>query len=366
MEEREENPTKKLYAVVLAGGKGERFWPLSRVSKPKQLLPLVGRVTLLEQTVSRIASLIPPERVFVITSQSLQREVSRRLRKFKGISVVGEPVGRNTAPAIGFASALISARDADAVTLVLPSDHVVSTKKEFLSDVRRAAGAARSGRLVVFGIAPDRPETGYGYIEAGRRLTSLGKGLFSVRRFVEKPDLRTAERLCRSRSHYWNSGIFVWSTETLMKGLKEHLPSLARQLAALRLDGSGRGLAVRLKKFYSQTRAVSIDYGLLEKSDNIAMVRAGFTWDDLGSWVSLERVLESDADGNVRSGDVIALDSRDCVLYSSDGVVATVGVENLVVVRTESATLVCTKEQAQRIRRVSEALSSSSKLKRYL
>jgi mannose-1-phosphate guanylyltransferase len=351
---------------VLAGGKGERFWPLSRVSRPKQLIPLVGRGTLLEQTVSRIVPLIPPERIFVITSQYLEREVARRLGKFKGISVVGEPVGRNTAPAIGFASALISARDAEAVTLVLPSDHIVSTKRQFLSDVRGAARAARSGKLVVFGITPDRPETGYGYIEAGRQLPSVGKGLFSVRRFVEKPDLRTAKRFCRSRSYYWNSGIFVWSVRTFTEGLKKHIPSLARQLEALRPGSSARALRAELKKFYSRARAVSIDYGLLEKSDNIAMVRAGFSWDDLGSWVSLERVLDGDADGNVRSGDVIAVDCRDCVLYSEDGVVATVGVENLVVVRTDSATLVCTKEHAQRIRKVSEILSSSSRLKKYL
>lgn len=359
-------PTRKFYAIVLAGGKGERFWPLSRISKPKQLLPLVGRGTLLEQTVSRIAPLVPPDRVFVITSEHLRRHVAKRLRKFKGISVVGEPAGRNTAPAIGLGSALISAREPGAITLVLPSDHVVRTKRQFLADVRRAVRAATAGKLVVFGIKPDRPETGYGYIEAGSRLPALGRGLFSVRRFVEKPDVRTARRFYRSRSYYWNSGMFAWSVRTLTEGLREHLPTLARQLEALEIGSGGRVSKAALKKFYSRAKAVSIDYGLLEKSDNIAMVRADFSWDDLGSWVSLERILESDRDGNVCSGNVIALDSRGCVLFSGQGVVATVGVEDLVVVRTESATLVCNKEHAQRIRRVSEILSSSVKLKKYL
>jgi mannose-1-phosphate guanylyltransferase len=363
---REGRPTQKLYAIVLAGGKGERFWPLSRAATPKQLIPLVGRNTLLEQTVSRITPLIAPERVLVITSKRLEGEVTRRLKKFKGVTVVGEAVGRNTAPAIGFASALVSVRDPEAVTLVLPSDHVISTKRQFLSDVRRAVKAARTGKLVVFGIAPDRPETGYGYIQAGARIASLGRGLFSVRRFIEKPDLAKAKKLCRSRSSYWNSGIFVWSVKTLMESMREHLPALASQIDSLRLSSGRRALRTDMDRFYSRAKPVSIDYGLLEKSRNIAMVRADFSWDDLGSWVSLERIIDKDKFGNVRSGNVVALDSRDCVLYSGEGVLAAVGVENLVVVRTDVATLVCSREHAQRIRKVSEVLSSSRKLKKYL
>ncbi|UCF79364.1 MAG: mannose-1-phosphate guanylyltransferase [Candidatus Eiseniibacteriota bacterium] len=351
---------------MLAGGKGERFWPLSRVSAPKQLIPLVGRESLLEQTVSRILPLVPPERVLVITSRSLERVVKKRLGRFKGVTVVGEPVGRNTAPAIAFASTLVSAREPGAITLVLPSDHVISTKKQFLSDVRRAAKAARTGKLVVFGVKPDRPETGYGYIEAGPRMSSLGPGLFSVRRFVEKPNARTARRLCRSRSHYWNSGMFLWSVDVLMDGLKEHLPSLARQMETLRPGATKSALSANLERFYSRARAISIDYGLLERSRNIAMLKAGFKWDDLGSWISLERLLPRDGNGNVSSGDVVSLDARDCVLFSSGGVVAALGVENLVVVRTETATLVCSKEHAQSIRRVSETLSTSARLKKYL
>jgi mannose-1-phosphate guanylyltransferase len=350
----------------LAGGRGERFWPLSRTSSPKQLLPIAGRKSLLEQTVSRVTPLIPPRRIFVVTSKHLEREVRRRLAGFGGITVIGEPIGKNTAPAIGLASQLISMVDPDAVTLVLPSDHMVKGRTAFISDVKTAVRAARSGKFVAFGIKPDRPETGYGYIKVGGRSARLGEGVFTVKRFVEKPDHKSAVKLCRSGSHYWNSGMFVWRVDILLDAFKRHLPSLASSLETFRSGFSRGTLRKRLKRFYSHVEAISIDYGLLEKSSNIVMVRASFSWDDLGSWLSLERVLSKDSRGNVISGAAIPIDTRDCVLFAHTGVIATLGVENLVVVRTESATLVCAKEHAQGIRKILRILSSSRKLKRHL
>ena len=350
----------------MAGGRGERFWPLSRVSSPKQLLPIVGRKSPLEQTVSRITPFVPPERILVVTSRHLEKEVAKRLSRFRGITIVGEPVGKNTAPAIGLASSLISMVEPDAVTLVLPADHLVKGKTKFISDVRRAVRAAQSRKLVVFGIKPDRPETGYGYIKTGGRAQSLGKGIFNVRSFVEKPDHETAVKLCRSGSHYWNSGMFMWRVDTLLAGIRRHLPSLATSLETFSSGFSNRTLGQRLKRFYSDVEAVSIDYGLLEKSDSIVMVKANFSWDDLGSWLSLERIFSKDNRGNVLSGEIIPVDTRNCVLFAGSGVVATLGVENLIVVRTESATLVCAKEHAQGIKRILKLLSSSKKLKRHL
>jgi mannose-1-phosphate guanylyltransferase len=350
----------------LAGGRGERFWPLSRASSPKQLLPIVGRKSLLEQTVSRITPLVTPERIFIITSKHLEKDVAQKLAGFRGITLIGEPLGKNTAPAIGLASTLVSMIEPDAVTLVLPSDHVVKGRREFISDLKTAVRAAQSGRLVVFGVKPDRPETGYGYIEVGGRVPHLGRGVFAVQRFVEKPDHKNAVKLCRSGSHYWNSGMFVWRVDILLDALKRHLPSLAASLKTFGSGFSRRTLRKRLERFYSSVEAISIDYGLLEKSSNIVMVRASFSWDDLGSWLSLERVLSKDNQGNVLSGATIPVDTRNCVLFADSGVIATLGVEDLVVVRTGSATLVCAKKHAQEMKRISKVLSSSRKLKRHL
>lgn len=254
----------------------------------------------------------------------------------------------------------------DAIALVLPSDHIIRGKARFISDIRKAVRAAGSGRLVVFGIKPDRPETGYGYIRAGDPVRSLGKGVFVVRSFVEKPDHETALKLCRSGSYYWNSGMFVWQVGVLLSGIRVNLPSLARSIETFTSRSQKGSFERRIRRFYSKVEAVSIDYGLLEKSKNIVMVRAGFVWDDLGSWMSLERILQKDKHRNVLSGEIIPIDTRDCVLFAKSGIIATLGVENLIVVRTENATLVCDKKHAQGIRRISEVLSSSKKLKRHL
>ncbi len=355
-----------LFAVVLAGGKGERFWPLSRASTPKQLLPLAGTTSLLEQTVSRITGIVPPDRVLVVTSRSLERQVRASLRSFRGIGILGEPRGRNTAPALAVASFLIREKAPGAVTVVLPSDHVVGTDAEFRRDLLQAVEAAEARRLVVFGISPSRAETGYGYVHAGSRERALGKKVFRVRRFVEKPSRATATRFYRSGSYFWNSGIFVWRADTFLEGIEEHMPALSRRLRRFGADLSRRPLRSALDSFYSAVGATSIDYGLLEKAGNIVMVRAGFSWDDLGSWTSLERVLRSDRHGNVSSGSVLMLDTRDCVLFSQEGLVAALGVRNLVIVRAEGVTLVCSKEKAQEVRKISESLSSSKKLRKFL
>ncbi|MFH0779020.1 MAG: sugar phosphate nucleotidyltransferase [Candidatus Eisenbacteria bacterium] len=350
---------------MLAGGRGERFWPLSRASAPKQLLALTGRRTLLQETVRRILPLIPPERIYVVTSRSIESEVRKNVAGFGRVRIIGEPVGRNTAPAIAVATALVAAKDPEGITFVAPSDHMIEGRKEFLVALRRAVGAARQGKLVVFGIAPDRPETGYGYIETRGRLPR-GTSACAVRRFVEKPSPEDARKYLRSRRYFWNSGMFVWRADVLLREVQKHLPSLGEAVNGFRSGLTNRNLSVRLAGFYSRAESVSIDYGILEKTDNIVMVRGEFTWDDLGSWVSLERIAARDDSGNVCVGDVVALDVRDSVLFSQSGIVAALGVRDVVVVRTDSATLVCAKKEVQRIRRIAERLGSSRKLKRYL
>jgi mannose-1-phosphate guanylyltransferase len=358
--------TNTVYAVVLAGGRGERFWPLSRTARPKQLIPLVGRGSLLEQTVSRVRGLIPPERILVLTSAGIRKQVGAALRPFGKVSVLGEPRGKNTAPALALASFLIRAQSPDAVTVVLPSDHVVASRADFIRDLRQGLRAARSDRLVVFGVKPTRAETGYGYIHAGRRQSRLGRNAFEVRRFVEKPVRNVAARYCKSGSYFWNSGIFVWRADTFLRGIEKHMPGLFEHLQTFKKDLERRTLQSAMRRFYSRVEAVSVDYGLLERSSNITMVKAGFLWDDLGSWTSLYRIGRPNSAKNVSHGDVLALDTRDCVLFSGDGLIATVGVHDLVVVRTQGVTLVCAKERAQDVKKISEQLSSSRKLRKFL
>ncbi len=352
--------------MVLAGGRGERFWPLSRASNPKQLLPLAGRSSLLRQTVSRVKSVVPPERMFVITSSAIESRVRSELRDFARINVVGEPRSRNTAPALALASFLISRRSPDAICAVLPSDHVVGKRAEFLRNLRQAAGAAGRGNLVVFGVRPTRAETGYGYIHAGGSEPGSGPGVLRVRRFVEKPDHRTAEKFLKSGEHYWNSGMFVWRVDVFLDGVRRHMPSLHRYLARLERDLCRKTPRSALREFYSRVEADSVDYGLLEKSRNIVMVKAAFPWDDLGSWTSLERIYDKDDNGNVSHGEAVALDTTDCVIFSQQGLVATLGVRDLVIVRTEDVTLVCAREMAQEVRRISRSLSASGRLKKFL
>jgi mannose-1-phosphate guanylyltransferase len=304
--------------------------------------------------------------MYVITSSGIESRVRSELSDFKGINVVGEPLSRNTAPALALASFLISRRSPDAVCAVLPSDHVVGKRTEFLRNLRQAARAASRGSLVVFGIKPTRAETGYGYVHAGRRGPSLGPGVLRVKRFVEKPDRRTAEKYLKSGEHYWNSGMFVWRADVFLDGVRKHMPALHADLARF-----GRGLGRKsrraaLRKFYSSVGAESIDYGLLEKSRNIVMVKAGFPWDDLGSWASLERIRGKDRNGNISHGRAVALDTTDCVLFSRQGLVAALGVRDLVIVRTEDVTLVCSREMVQEVRRISRALSASRRLKEFL
>ena len=311
-------------------------------------------------------SVVPPERIFVITSSRIESRVRSGLRDFKGINVVGEPVGRNTAPALALASLLISRRSPDAVCAVLPSDHVVGRRAEFVRNLRQAAEAARRGSLVVFGVRPTRAETGYGYIHAGGREPSLGPGVLRVRRFVEKPGRAAAEKFLKSGQHYWNSGMFVWRVDVLLDGVRRHMPALHRSLARYERCLGRKTARAALREYYSSVDSESIDYGLLEKSRNIAMVKAGFLWDDLGAWTSLERIHGKDRNGNVSHGRAVALDTTDCVLFSQQGLVAALGVRDLVIVRTEDVTLVCSRAMAQEVKRISGALSASGRLKKFL
>jgi len=347
------------HAVILAGGVGERFWPLSRTDRPKQFLPLGGKVSLLRATFERVRAVVPAERVWVVTAASQARRVRRELPEVPRANVLAEPVGRNTAPAVYLAALAARRRDPSAVLVVVPSDAWIPKPAPYRRALRAALAAAeRHDALVLVGVHPTRAETGYGYILPGGRLPNSGAR--SVARFEEKPDTRTAARYYKRGKHLWNCGIFAWKASVLVRAVDRWLPDLARAFRTLEKDGIAPKTLMRA---YRRAPAVSVDYGILEHASGVAVVPADFPWDDLGSWRALERLGKN---GSFQRGDVVALDSPGGVAWAESGVVALVGVENVIVVHTPDATLVVAKDRAQDVRRIVERLKKTNGTKRYL
>jgi mannose-1-phosphate guanylyltransferase len=348
------------HAVVLAGGRGERFWPLSRRNRPKQLLTLLGDRTMLESTLARIAPVVPVERTVIVTHRSLVEEINAAAHTLPAEQILAEEVGRNTAPAIGLACLWISRRDPAAVVLVTPSDHYVERSDVFDTAVRIAFDvAAREDLLLTFAVRPTRPETGYGYIELGPHLpTGPAGSVYSVASFEEKPPLRTAKRFVREGRYYWNSGMFVFRASLLLQTLEVHLPGLAALLEKVRPHLGTPREAAAIRDFYLEAEAISIDYGVMEKAGNVAAVKVDFGWDDLGTLVSLERVQRPDAEGNTQRGKVLGLDVHDCILIGEGGIVAAFGVRDLIIVHTPDATLVMPRDRASDLKQIVEALAA--------
>jgi mannose-1-phosphate guanylyltransferase/mannose-6-phosphate isomerase len=355
-------PIPHLYAVVLAGGSGTRFWPLSRELYPKQLLKVLSDHTLIQRTVQRVRPIIPSERIFVVTGTGHAEAIRFQLDGAGGVRkdhILTEPVARNTAAAIGWAAEVIRRRDPDGVMLVMPADHFIPDDSKFHRATALAVRVAGEGRLVTFGIKPLRPETGYGYIRSeGRRSLATHRDLraLAVARFVEKPDLPTAKRYLRDGQYYWNSGIFVWRAEAILEEMKTTLPKLARGL-----DRVGRAIgtddeAQAVERFYKQAESISIDHGVMQRTRRAAVIPAPFRWSDVGNWSSLDEVADKDRAGNVMVGPIVDIGSHHCVLYGEQRLVATIGLTDMIVVDTADATLVCPKARAQDVKQVVELL----------
>ncbi|MBI2441755.1 MAG: NTP transferase domain-containing protein [Lentisphaerae bacterium] len=342
------------YAVILAGGQGERFWPLSTRARPKQLLALVGRRALLVEAVRRVRPIIPPRRILVITAEHLREAVQRLLPGLPKENIVGEPCGRNTAAAITLGAALIKARNPQAVFCVLTGDHLIDDLKVFHGTLRDAFRRAHEADvLLTIGLLPSFPSTGFGYIEAGERLAGKTRTVFyKVRRFVEKPDGRHAAAYIRTGRFYWNSGMFVWSLAAWERALKRYRPVLARALARLTPLVGRSGFQAGLKRIYTPLESISVDYAIMEKADNIAMAEGLFAWDDVGAWSALARHLPQDARGNVAIGPTELMEAAGNIVVADGGLVALMGVENLVVVKAGSAVLVCGKERSEDVKRL--------------
>lgn len=341
-----------LHAVIMAGGSGTRFWPRSRTSVPKQLLCLATDRPLIVETRARLEGLLDGERVLVITNAMYRDAVARMLPDVPAKNIVAEPCGRDTAPCIALAATLLLRRDENAVLAVLAADHVVAPVEGFQRTLSRAAGLIEEwpDRIVTFGVVPSRPATGYGYLEQGERGGEIdGAPWFEVRSFREKPDLKTAREFVESGRFRWNSGIFAFRADRILERIERFIPELSERIGSV-ADEFERTGAIREEAFAALPR-ISIDYGVMEKDDRVAMLDAEFSWDDVGSFAALDRVLAGDEHENRRVGDVCVLDASENIALSGDGhLVALLGVSGLVVVHTEDATLVCRKEDAERVK----------------
>ena len=386
-----------LHAVILAGGSGTRFWPLSRETWPKQMLQIFGEDTLLHQTIRRISGLIPPENTWIVTTDDMVLNIRNHLMplgELTGkINFITEPVGRNTAPAIGLAAVSLKQISADSVMVVMPADHAIPDAEEFLNNVRTAVKGADKDYLVTFGIKPNHPETGYGYIKADKTARVEVEGLVKVDGFVEKPDLETAKTYLASGNYFWNSGIFVWKTSKILSEIEKLLPHLfsalkeiERQMVSELSESSKLSKVTKVTKsskeemvssgmsglgssplnllnklnslnsLYASLEPISIDYGIMERSRDVLMLPATFQWSDLGNWTALDEVLEKDQAGNILRGNTIDIGSKDSIIFSGERVVATIGLKDMVVVDTPDATLVTPKEKVQEVRKVVEVL----------
>jgi mannose-1-phosphate guanylyltransferase len=338
----------RLHPVILAGGRGERFWPLSRRDRPKQLLPLLSDRPMLSDTLSRLEGVARPADTFILTGRDLVGAVRLAAPEVPHHHIVGEPVGKNTAPAVALAAWWLQSAGEDAVIAVLPSDQRVEPASRFQDELRAAGEAALTrDAIVIFGVPPTRPETGYGYIEAGEAV-ERGSPFHAVRAFREKPDAATAARYAADGKHLWNAGMFLFPPRVMLEEIRTHAPEIARLLALLPPRATQDEAA--LERYYREAPSVSIDVAVMERSRKALVARAGFAWDDLGSWAALAGSGNADAAGNVTRGRSLLIDSKGVVAVAEEGMIAALGARDLVIVHTPDATLVCPRERVQEVR----------------
>lgn len=358
-----------MYALIMAGGRGTRFWPRSREKYPKHLLDIVGKQSLIQDTVDRIAPIVATENIYIVTGAPHADELMKQLPHIPKSNILIEPIGRNTAPCIGLASLTMKRKASDEVMCVLPADHVILQVDEFREVLHVAAEAAHQGdHLVTIGITPKRPEVGYGYLEQGNfKMSIRGRDVYEVASIREKPPRETAEQFLRMGRFFWNSGMFIWRISSILKAIETYLPDLYQSL--LRIEevlGTPKEAEV-IEREYTAIHPISIDYGVMEKAHNVLLVKGDFGWSDVGSWDALWEVTEKDGDGvAVHScSSFVGIDIKNTLVYSSRKLVALLGIEDLIVVDTDDALLICRRGMSQDVRKIVDEIERR-KLNEYL
>lgn len=356
-----------LYAVIMAGGIGSRFWPQSRQAHPKQFLNVFGDHTLIQNTVSRLQGIVPPERCYVVTHERYVDETSDQLPAIPKENILAEPIARNTAPCIEYAAVKLAADDPDATMIVLPADHVIKNVRRFHEVLRAAIDkAADPGTLVTIGINPTHPETGYGYIQFEGDAPGVedqtdddnadAPQAYRVKTFAEKPDIATAERFVDSGDFLWNSGMFVWRTDTILKQIETHIPQAHDAFRSVRELVNTREEKAAVEEAYAKSPHISIDYGVMERADKVYVVPGSFGWSDIGDWRAVYDLSDKDEHGNALHGNVILHDSSRCLVHASNRLVVLVGIHDAVVVDTKDAVLLCNRDSAQQVKNVVDYL----------
>ncbi len=341
--------------VIMAGGKGERFWPKSRMNMPKQFLSLTddGK-SMIQHTVERLKGLVDIQNMYIVTNEIYKDLVLEHIPDIPKENIIIEPVAKNTAPCIGLAAIHIAKKNPDSKMIILPSDHLIKFNEIFIDTLKIALDVVEKGdNLATIGITPNYPETGYGYINFTKGESFKDSAnIYEVLRFVEKPNLEKAKEYLTSGEYLWNSGIFVWKASTILKNFKEYLPEIYEGLQKIGESINTGKYEEVLKKEFPNLPSESIDYGIMEKAKNIYVIPGNFGWDDVGSWLSLERINKTNQDGNVITGNVISIKTKNTIIQGSDKLIATIGLEDIVIVDTDDVTLICHKDNTQEVKEI--------------
>jgi mannose-1-phosphate guanylyltransferase len=352
------------FAVIMAGGRGERLWPLSTPERPKQFLRLGGQQTMLQETVSRISPLIPEENIYVVTLKEFRGLVLEQLAIPKE-NVIAEPLGLNTAPCVGLAAVMLEAKDPQGVMIVLPADHAIKETERFLEILKRAIKVASTGDyLITLGIVPDHPTTGYGYIRRGELIAENdGISVYRVQSFTEKPDKESAKYFLEKGGYYWNSGMFIWRADVILTEIKKHIPKLHQGLMEIKAHLGAPDLDEVITKVYKEQEPISIDYGVLERSSRALMIPGDIGWSDVGDWSALDAIFPKDREGNIIQAKWLGMDTKNSTIFSEDKtrVIATIGVEDIVIIDAGSALLVIDKRRAQEVRKIAQQADENRK-----
>ncbi len=353
---------KHVFAVIMAGGIGSRFWPHSRKEKPKQYLSLLDNGTLIQATTQRLRGFLPDDHIYVISTQEQQALLNDQLPWLPNSQIFFEPMGRNTAPAVGLSAIMLQAIDPNATMIILPADHTIANTKQFQQTLKLGVEQIEKDPnvLVTLGIEPDYPATGYGYIEAGEKVADT---VYRVRQFREKPDLDLAKQFLQQSNFLWNSGIFFWQAATVLKKIEQHMPGLHQGLETIRQELDTLNLRETIRRVYEKLPKQSIDYGIMEKAENVLTIRADFGWNDLGSWKEVYRQSPKDENGNVVLGSPLLKNVENSYINIKNRIVSVIGVSDLVVVDTEDALLICHQNSTQDVRWVTNELEEARKKK---